>query len=292
MIKKVLSFLLILAYVISVVPAYANSDITVVLDGKILSFEQNPFIENGRTLVPMRAIFEALGASVSWDGETKTVTSQKENTTVKVTIDQAEMEVNGEKKVLDVPAKIVNDRTFVPLRAVSEAFGAKVDYVAESKVILISSTGTTGYPKDPYSGKYFRIVHTKTQKSLTVANGALGDGARITIDTTKDEDIQLWSLETQDKDYFTVINKKSKRAIDIPGFNMEPGAWVTQYGTNYGDNQVFKFIKLDDGNYYLQCRHSGLYVTVKEDGYLYQEEFTGDDSQIFTVILIETEDKE
>ena len=91
-----------------------------------------PITEKDRTLVPMRAIFEALGAEVEWENETQTATATKDGITVSVTIDSNRMLKNGEEIELDVPARLVEDsRTLVPLRAISEAFGCQVEWDEE-----------------------------------------------------------------------------------------------------------------------------------------------------------------
>jgi len=110
---------------------------TVFLNDAKICFDQLPVIENGRTLVPLRAIFEAIGADVSWDGDTNTVTAVKDNTEIKLTIDSTTAYKNGEAVSLDVPAKLLNGRTLVPVRFIGEAFGVKVDWIGEEmKVIL------------------------------------------------------------------------------------------------------------------------------------------------------------
>lgn len=114
---------------------------TVILDGKQLSFDVPPTIENGRTLVPLRTIFEALGADVEWDNTTSTVTAIKDVTSIKLTIDQATAYKNENPVNLDVPGKIVNGRTMVPLRFVGEALGANVGWDPETQTAEIS----TGY---------------------------------------------------------------------------------------------------------------------------------------------------
>lgn len=111
--------------------------ITVTLKGKRLPFDQHPIIENGRTLVPLRVIFEALDAYVKWDGNTQTVIATKGNKTVTLQIGSANMYVNDTVKVLDVPAKLLNGRTLVPVRAVSEAFGCNVGWNADTKTVII-----------------------------------------------------------------------------------------------------------------------------------------------------------
>lgn len=116
-----------------------NTNISVFLNGNEIIFDQPPVIQNGRTLVPLRAIFEALGATVDWDGNTRTVTATKGDTIVKITIGDNKLYKNGKVIELDVPAQIINDRTLVPVRAVSEAFDCKVDWDGETKTVIITT---------------------------------------------------------------------------------------------------------------------------------------------------------
>lgn len=102
--------------------------ITVMVDGAKLEFDQNPVAINGRTLLPLRAVFDALGASVDWDQATQTVTSRRGDIEVKVTIGSDKMYVNGVEKILDVPAQALNNRSLVPVRAVGEAFECNVGW--------------------------------------------------------------------------------------------------------------------------------------------------------------------
>ncbi|WP_134702948.1 stalk domain-containing protein [Ammoniphilus sp. YIM 78166] len=115
------------------------SQISVYLDGKRLTFEVAPTIVNGRTLVPLRAIFESLGATVDWNGQTRTVTAAKGSTAIRLTIGQKTAFKNNQAIMLDEPAVIINGRTLVPLRFVSEAMGSTVGWNGLSRVITISS---------------------------------------------------------------------------------------------------------------------------------------------------------
>ncbi len=115
-------------------------DITVTVNGNAVSFDQPPIIQDSRTLVPLRAIFEAMGASVEWNGETKTVTANRGSDTVSLTIGSNTLYKNDETVTLDVPAQIVNDRTLVPARAVAESFGAFVDWNSETQTVIITDT--------------------------------------------------------------------------------------------------------------------------------------------------------
>lgn len=94
-------------------------------------------IVNGSTLVPLRAIFESLGATVDWDGATRTVTSVKGDTTVKLTIGSDVIYKNGTAKKLNTPAQSIGGRTMVPVRAVAESFGAHVSWDGATKTVTI-----------------------------------------------------------------------------------------------------------------------------------------------------------
>lgn len=118
--------------------APVSDAIKVNLNGKAVSFDVAPQIINDRTMVPMRAIFEAMGAAVEWDGDTRTVTSVKGDTTISMTIDNAVMTVNGNGITLDSVPTIVDDRTLVPVRAIAEAFGSTVDWKADTKTVEIA----------------------------------------------------------------------------------------------------------------------------------------------------------
>lgn len=136
--KKILSFALCVLMLFACLNVSAQS-ISVELDANKLKFDTPPVNINGRILVPVRTVFEAMGATVSWNAADKTVTSELNGTTVVLTIESPEMTVNGEKKALDVPAKLLNDRTLVPVRAIAEAFGADVSWDAPNTTVNITT---------------------------------------------------------------------------------------------------------------------------------------------------------
>ena len=130
--KRIISFSLIMCLVISLISAetfaQGKNQISVYVDGTQISFDVEPQLIDGRTMVPLRAIFEALNASVEWDDKTQTVTSIKDGTIVCLTIDKPILKKNDAEIVLDVPPMLVDKRTLVPVRAVAESFDAKVDW--------------------------------------------------------------------------------------------------------------------------------------------------------------------
>ena len=113
--------------------------IRVLLDGKPLSFDTAPINDGGRILVPMRHIFEALGATVDWDPTSRTATAIRNDRTVRLQIGAREAFINDRAYKLDVPGKIVRGRTLVPLRFVGEAFGADVQWNGGTHTVIITS---------------------------------------------------------------------------------------------------------------------------------------------------------
>ncbi|MDY3928539.1 MAG: stalk domain-containing protein [Clostridia bacterium] len=113
--------------------------ITIYVDGKEIICEQPPVIKNDRTMVPLREIFEALGADVEWNGETRTATATKGSEVVSIQIDQKQLFKNGNAEEIDTAACIINNRTMVPARAVAQAFGANVEWNGAEKKVLITT---------------------------------------------------------------------------------------------------------------------------------------------------------
>jgi hypothetical protein len=122
------------------IPVNRTKDIVIFIDGELQQYKRAPVEINGRTLVPLRAIFEALGAKVEWDEATQTVTATKDGNVIQLTIGSKIAYKNGKKMMLDVPAQLFNgDTTMVPIRFVSEALGAKVGWDPVSRAVMISN---------------------------------------------------------------------------------------------------------------------------------------------------------
>ena len=139
--KKILSILLLMLMVFTCINVSAYTPITVTIDSKQVEFDVAPINHNGRVLVPVRAIFEVLGADVSWTPSTKTVTSSMNGITTELVVDSTVMLVNGNEITLDVPPMIVSGRTMVPVRAISEAFGANVSWNSIINRVSVSTSG-------------------------------------------------------------------------------------------------------------------------------------------------------
>ena len=150
--KKVIAILLSVVMTLSMVgiSVLAEGDISVVIDDVAQKYDVMPIIENGRTLVPLRGIFETLKAEVNWDDATKTVTATKGDTKVVLKIGDNLAKVNDKEITLDVSAMIIEGRTLVPVRFVSEALGCSVDWIGDTKTVVIKSTQSVAALKSDY----------------------------------------------------------------------------------------------------------------------------------------------
>jgi hypothetical protein len=99
-------------------------------------------VRNGTLLVPLRSMFEQMGAAVSWDEATRTADVAKPGADVKVTVGRAVVVVNGEERPLDVPPMIYRGVVVVPVRVVAEAMGAYVQWLPDRRVVVVRFLGT------------------------------------------------------------------------------------------------------------------------------------------------------
>lgn len=136
--KSSIFFITLLLVLVILIPNPVMATPVINLNGQQLSFDVPPTIENGRILVPLRTIFEVMGATVEWNQDTQTVIAIKENTKVILQIGSTTPTINNQVKQLDVPAKIINGRTLAPLRFVGEAFGGFVNWDGNTQTVSIS----------------------------------------------------------------------------------------------------------------------------------------------------------
>lgn len=141
----IVSLLLICTFAVSAAEApVSTTDITVYIDGEKIEFDVQPNMINSRVMVPMRFIFEKLGAKVNYDGETQTVSAFKSdekgiNTIVLIQINNPRAFVNNDTFELDSPPIETDGRTLVPIRFVGEALGCTVDWNEEEWAVYITS---------------------------------------------------------------------------------------------------------------------------------------------------------
>ena len=254
--KKILSVFVTVAVVITGLAGFssvmANDDISVTLNGTKIDFDVKPQIVDGRTVVPLRKIFEEIGALVKWDGETQTVSARKNSKTITMTICSTNMQINKgdtddegnaviENVSLDVPAQVIDDRTLVPARAISEAFGLNVDWDDDTNTVIITdddvnddtwkeNTGTINLTDLTYTGDGIDIIDNQimiTAGGDFTITGTLDDG-NITVKTNDKVKLRLSGasitsrtnpciyIKEADKAYITITDgtENSLTALD------------------------------------------------------------------------------
>ena len=166
---------------------YSAEEVKIKVDGQsIENLDVPPIIINDRTMVPARAIFEKMGADVDWNADTKEVYITKDSDLVVLKIDSNTGYTNGLEFKMDTPAKIVNDRTMIPVRAASEALGCIVGWDNNTRLVTINSAGYVdpsagGTTKPPVASSSINItgitvpVSTTAEQTFTIrASGEIG----------------------------------------------------------------------------------------------------------------------
>lgn len=116
-----------------------SSAVILTVNGVKQAYDPAPTIVNGRTMVPLRALFESLGAKVDWDNNTRTIKASKGNIKIQLQVDSKTALINGKTIQLEVEPQIVNGRTMIPLRFVSESFGAQVSWDGRTRTVSVTN---------------------------------------------------------------------------------------------------------------------------------------------------------
>ncbi len=210
------------ATVTATTAASTTSAPTVVLDGQTMSFDVPPTVINGRILVPMAAIFRAMGATVEWNQITQTVTATRGTTQIILPIGSTTPVVDNKLWSLDVPARIVDNRTLAPLRFVGEALGGTVTWDEANRTAHITSPGSAA-PNTPTTPTP-KVVAVNTGSSTV--NLRNGPGTSYNLVGTASPGTTLAVLNSQ-SDWYQVNNGGST-------------AWIAGWVVNliYEDDQI------------------------------------------------------
>ena len=198
------------------------ADIRVEVNGRPLSFSVPPTVMAGRTIVPLRGIFEALGAQVNWDESTSTITGTKGDTNVRLVVGAHSATVNGRTVYLDAPATIIGGSTMVPLRFVSEALGADVRWFEATQTVSITtgdgpttttqviSTDTTTQATVIPEGT---VIPVRLDKALSSETSRKGDPISVTVVSAHEGDAEFPRGTT----IRGVVSEAQQASSDQPG---------------------------------------------------------------------------
>lgn len=180
------------ALLLSSPAARAQAPLSVTVDGKAVDFGGSaPTQVGGRTLVPLRAIFEALGAQVEFNNGL--IRARRGSTNLQLQLGSSAASVNGVPRLLDVPAQSVFGRTLVPLRFVGEALGAGVQFNAQSGLIAITSPASDDGSGEPVTATGpNNLPNTSPQSPYSVPGAnTLATGTLVKIDLSPPATITL-----------------------------------------------------------------------------------------------------
>ncbi|MBQ7875889.1 MAG: RICIN domain-containing protein [Clostridia bacterium] len=248
--KKFLLLVLVFMLIISSVPVYAGTDyITVIIDGEELVPKDvngnivRPMLTKGTTYLPVRAVASALNLDIEWDDATKSVfingTPEKAEKT-----DVVNVYINGEKILpMDVNGNVVNPilkdgTTYLPIRAISEAFNKEVSWEQETHTVIL----TTPPVKSFEEGKTYAFVNKASGKAISLTDKGL--------ETEKfyHYDFQGFKITASDADgYYYITSTVNDKNFDVNGNSKNPGATIITYNPGTADNQKFKIENTEDG---------------------------------------------
>ena len=224
--------------------AFASSDIKVYIDDERIEFGVEPELINDRTMVPMRKIFECLGAEVEWNGRDKSISSTCGYLDIEMQIDNREMSVNEREITLDAAPIIKDDRTLVPLRAVAEAFSADVNWDQRTKTVDI----ITPYPenKDKTANEEFDPYHIRTSNGEYEYFDFEIDGSILTLTgMTMDEKIEQINLSVIDFEYApedVFAGEEFELFIDLDEYDIEDRGGLYISVQRKGDDRFWGYI--------------------------------------------------
>jgi len=246
--RKLLSALLSFSLLLTgAQAAYAANEITVKIDGMTQIYDQPPEIINGSTMVPLRGIFESLGATIAVNGQD--IEAVRGQTVVKLTIGADTATVDGKSVTLAQKSVVINGRTLVPLRFVSEALGALVDF-KDGVVTVVTSRGSTltydvtlEFPGDRYpeTAAHIKAAIAKGESSVCTIDR---DGA----DANRDDALSgIPTKDGYDRDEWPMaMCEEGGEGADVAyvesSDNRGSGAWVGNALEDYPDGTRVLFV--------------------------------------------------
>ena len=264
--KKLMAIMLVLVMALTAIPVMAEDNVTVMLDGNVIDcknangVEVPPILVDGTTYLPVRAIANALSLDVQWDDATKSVFINGVSVLAKKT-DVINIFINGGKfTAKDANGNVVNPilkdgTTYLPVRAIGEAFDKEVAWDGATKTVTLTSKKApvieaTVISKD----KVYTIINKETGKALTAT-----DHYTLEYTTPKDgEASQIFRFNSASTDgYFFVQSLSNGQNFDVSGHSVEAGGEIITWDATGAENQMFT-IKDVEGGALIYSASSGL----------------------------------
>lgn len=272
----------------------APGQIRLVVNGTELLSDQKASLDSNRVLVPIRGIFELMGASVSWEPHTNTAAIKKGTTTLSMKTGSPTAAINGKKYEMDVPPKLQNNRLMVPVRFISEHLGMKVNWDQEKQLVSISdgqeSQENTHAPEVAFD---FPHYVTSLQSPMLLYHGILyycgQDGGLI----------QCYSAPLKSPQNSSLALKTDEHVSDDPGgnefypdFYEKNGQVFFHYRTGMmiGSDKYFQFDENGVAQPFILQRSSAMIEPYGDSKYVYMSTFAGD-SDLYLRSFADTEQR-
>lgn len=247
---------------------YSADPITLIINGKTIESKVPPIIIDSRTLVPARAVFEELGATVSWVEETQKIFISLEENLILLTVNSNEANINGEIKVVEVPPKIVNDSTMIPLRFVAEALNFDIAWNGNERIASISSkqeqtTQTEATTTQPTENT---TAETKTNEETTSQIPTESTQTEVSTETSKEATAQPDSdgivtiegnLNTTDTKTYPPVVNENYDVIDLTSITLpEDGSEVFTINATGKISSINYDLIQDPPRFYIDIQNS------------------------------------
>lgn len=219
-----LKTILTLALCATIATVASAQRISTTVDGRTVVYpDVEPVMMNGRVMVPLRGVFEHMGAYVEWDSLAREVRVTDEGSVVLLRIGSSTATVNGNIIPIDAPAVMVRGRTMVPLRFISETFGHDVFWNAPIRTVEITTVAAEFDPP-PYGMMTIArdtVVPFRLQTTLNSRTSRVGDRFTATIDTSGDANYEGLPMGTVLEGRVTTVRPKSRTAPGVIGVEFD-----------------------------------------------------------------------
>ncbi len=240
---------LLFAAVVPLTASAASSDISVFIDGTEVKFDVPPAMVNNRTMVPMRAIFETLGAEVEWIPEESGIRATTDTLDVYMQLDNPQITINGVVTELDVAPYLTNNRTLVPLRAVAEAFSASVTWVQDtSSVVIFSHDERYEKELDQTATEVFDPRHLRTsQDGVEYVDLRLTGPSRLRVTFyTSNPETKEFAVRINNGDLIAITavkpNTKNYAYIDLSEYSFPNPSVLEVYTRDADETKYWSYI--------------------------------------------------
>jgi hypothetical protein len=221
---KLAALPLALALIFPAAASAQSSDVSVFVNGVRMSFDQPPVMQNGRVFVPLRGVFQQLGASVVYNNGQINATGS--GRTISLTIGSTTAIVNGQQQTLDVAPFEINSRTLVPLRFIAQALGATVNWDDSSSAVTITSGGyrpgpnpRPPVPRPPQPPPAANVTFTSTSPTGTVYTSQ----PTVTFNLSRPARIATITVTVDGTNVNSALNQAANASISFRTFPLPRG---------------------------------------------------------------------